>query len=357
MESMSNPESKRVHLNEAVSIIEEPVIKAEGKYKHVMAITLDARSGYSEGVLRCIKSREGDVDTSGFIDRSILSKVRGNYPDHFEILGAIEIGNQEEVITKLSKGGKWDFLGLEDPDIWIDEEGKTHLFFTMPFRNLKTEQTVIYLGHAVGDDLDSLEMTEPVLYPVTPVHSGAKEVSIAPKTEEGYRINLVESSDTLEGESYSVVRSAVAYDMGKSWQYGKIVLHPARDGYPWCAGHMSPGPLLPEEFVDLGSDRRLGILNGREASTRTGREVKYGVFSVGLMVYNYKSGEVEWISEDPLIIDPDARTITFASDFTYLGGNEGILYAHVDDSFVRAYSLNSQALRKMIPTSLLDSSI
>jgi hypothetical protein len=133
------------------------------KFEYVMAISLDSRAGYKEGVIRCITNRSGDVATSGYIDRSVLHKVRGDSLDHFSIGERLVIKNQEVIVAQLS-GGKLDFLGLEDPDIWIDREtGLTHLYFTMPFHNKGKHGMLIHLGHAVGKDLDSLEMTMPVL--------------------------------------------------------------------------------------------------------------------------------------------------------------------------------------------------
>jgi len=100
-----------------------------------MAISLDPRVGYKEGVIRCITNRSGDVATSGYIDRSVLHKVHGDSLNHFSIGERLVIKNQDEIVSQLS-GGKLDFLGLEDPDIFIDEKtGLMHLYFTMPFHN------------------------------------------------------------------------------------------------------------------------------------------------------------------------------------------------------------------------------
>jgi hypothetical protein len=73
------------------------------------------------------------------------------------------------------------------------------------------------------------------------------------------------------------------------------------------------------------------------------------MFSVGLFIYDYEKGKIDWISPEPLIIDSEARTITFASQFVLTGLGEGILYAHVDDSFVRAYTLKAEDLKTLLP--------
>jgi len=70
---------------------------------------------------------------------------------------------------------------------------------------------LIHLGHAVGKDLDSLEMTMPVLMDEG---GGAKEVSIAPANKRGVHYNLVESSASDDEFTYSTVRTAIAEDMG-----------------------------------------------------------------------------------------------------------------------------------------------
>ena len=108
-------------------------VETDGRFKHVMAISLDPRSNYKEGVVRCIKSRQGDVTISGYVDRSILCKVHGDSSERFSIGEEIIIKNQDEIIKRLSGEGL-DFLGLEDPDIWIDEKtGLMHLYFQCHF--------------------------------------------------------------------------------------------------------------------------------------------------------------------------------------------------------------------------------
>lgn len=319
-----------------------------GKFEHVMAISLDPRSGYKDGVIRCIKSREGDVTVSGYIDKSVLHKVSGSSLEHFSIREQLKIRKQDEIIEVLSVAGL-ELLGLEDPDIWIDEEtGLMHLYFTMPFHDPKPEDNgVVHLGHAVGKDLDSLEMTMPVL--MDKIHGSAKEVSIAPMNKQGFRYNLVESSIAEEDFTYSTVRIAIAEDMGAGWKFGETVFHPKEKNIPWIGGHASPGPLFPKSFIDVGEGKLLGVINGREANQRVGDEITYGMFSVGLFIYDYENGKIDWVSPKPFIQDSEARTITFASQFVEQEKGSGILYAHVDDSFVRAYTLNAEEIKTLLP--------
>jgi len=97
------------------------VIETNSTYPLVMAIALDPRTKYKVGVLRCITHREGDVMIKGYTDRSELHKVTGDTLEHYEIGEKISIKGEEEVIKSLMKPGL-DFIGLEDPDIWIDEK-------------------------------------------------------------------------------------------------------------------------------------------------------------------------------------------------------------------------------------------
>src|SRR3989344_6828674 len=167
----------------------KPYIEHEGKvleknnqFKHVMAMTINPLN-HREGVVRCITSRSGDLAFRSNIDKSELHKIVGDFPDHFEIGDKLNIKNEKEIIDKLV-GQSGDFIGLEDPDIWIDEKTNLmHLYFTIPIvatdqdHHQKNGHTRVNLGHAFGKDLENLMMTDPVL-----VDNGkfmAKEVSIA----------------------------------------------------------------------------------------------------------------------------------------------------------------------------------
>jgi hypothetical protein len=325
------------------------VIETGGMFTHVMAITLDPTSNNRRGVARCITSREGDVQVKGYVDRSKLYLIEGDSLEKFKLIKPLVIAGETEIISILTPEG-WDFIGLEDPDIWAeDSTGLIHLYFTIPIKplNKKLGKMKIHLGHAVGKTLDTLVMTEPVLF--DNIKLSAKEVSIAPVNSQGFRYNLVESRDRTGSTTYSTVHAAIVHDMGKKWEYGDIAFHPHTNKIPWIAGHASPGPLLPRTFIDLGPGKLLGIMNGREANQQIGTETKYGVFAVGLFIYNFEEGKIEWVSPQPLIIDSEAVAITFASQFLETQPGEGIVYAHVDDSFVRAYTIKSSEIRKLLP--------
>jgi hypothetical protein len=313
-----------------------------------MALALDPTNN-SRGLVRCIIERKGVAGIKGFRDKSVLytvSSVKGL--ETFRLERRLEIRNQEEVIGKLVKKNQ-EFIGLEDPDIFWDKDKRLyHIYFTIPLIGKKDSPSDIHLGHAEGKSLDSLKMTIPVLSPWGVDKGGAKELSMAPVNKKGLRLNLVESKDRIERVGYSTVMTAVSENYGPPWKFGKVVFHPKYDGYGWCEGHASPGPLLPPSFIEVGPNKRVGILNARSASQFLKNKTHYGPFRIGLMLYDFEKGQIEWVSKRSLIEDSKAENITFASQFVQTGKNIGILYAHVDDSFVRAYTLYSDRIRELV---------
>ena len=326
------------------------VIEVDERFKYVMAITLDPRTGYKEGIVRCVISRDGDLKIKGYTDRSELYKIKGDSLLSFKITERLNIKNEKEIISQLVEEGE-DFIGLEDPDIWIDEKaGLTHVYFTIPVKppaGIKGK-TKVHLGHAVGKNLETLTMTAPVLIDKDS-NFWAKELSIAPINKKGFRFNLVESKDRQNNISYSVIKTVIVKDMGGAWEHGDVIFHPKEHNIPWIAGHASPGPLFPETFLNVGEGKRLGIINGREVNQKIGEQIKSGIFSIGLFIYDYENGKIDWVSPEPFIQDSEAEIITFASMFVETEPGKGILYAHVDDSFVRAYTLEAEKIRTLLP--------
>ena len=90
-------------------------------------------------------------------------------------------------------------------------------------------------------------------------------------------------------------------------------------------------------------------MNGRDKSKIVDGKKVYGKFRPGLFIYDDKKEKIVWVDKEPLLEDPLSTGITFASDFIYLGDGEGILYAHVNDRFVRAYKLKADLLIKRLP--------
>ena len=74
------------------------VIETDNRFKYVMAITLDPRTNYREGIVRCIINREGDIHIKGYLDRSELYKIKGDSLESFKIGEPLNIKNEKEII-------------------------------------------------------------------------------------------------------------------------------------------------------------------------------------------------------------------------------------------------------------------
>lgn len=81
----------------------EKVVEAIDGYKHVMALALDPRSGNTEGVVRCIASREGSVDTYGYVDRSELHKLHSDTDGRFAIGEKLVFSGESAVVSTIAK--------------------------------------------------------------------------------------------------------------------------------------------------------------------------------------------------------------------------------------------------------------
>lgn len=325
------------------------ILDSSKKFNHIMAIALDPRAHYREGVVRCITRRKGSVSILGYIDKSALYKIKISKLGNFQIKEKLYIRNQSKIIQQL--GDNCDFLGLEDADIWIDDENLMHLYFTIPFIG-ENKNFITHLGHAVGKNLDSLEMTKPVIIATKEI--GVKELSVAEINSQNFRYNLVEASEIEPDFTYSVIRVVSAKNMGKEWKLGDIIFHPKKKRIPWIAGHASPGPLFSKNFINLGEGKSLGLINGREANKIIDGKIKYGIFSVGLFIYDYENGKIDWVSPNTYIKDSEAATITFASQLVETRKGEAIVYAHVDDSFIRAYTLKAKLIKPLLPKYLIN---
>jgi len=320
-----------------------------------LAVIKEKKGGKYKGLIREIVRREGNVASPGFVDRSELYIVESNDGLSWKRKSKLKIKKFDEMVARLNKTGT-EFLGLEDPDFYVDDGGRLHLYFTLPIRIQNGEGHAVYLGHAYGDDLNSLTATHPVMSPSLmdanslKYFSGFKEISISPRGFKGGRICFVESGyfDEERRVGVSTVASANISEFGEPFELLGVKLDPPKLKYEWCMGHVSPGPIFNADYIKHG-DLLVGLLNGRSPSIIEGGKESYGRFTVGLMLIDPKTGQIPWISPEPLIDDPGARTITFASDFVQQNDEEGILYAHIDDSFVRAYRISRLVLLKLLP--------
>jgi hypothetical protein len=320
-------------------------VKAE---QRVMAISIDKKTKNPYlGLAREITKSQGTPDKPGFIDESKLIIVESKNALKWNKKSDLRIKGIDKIITELSGKDKY-FIGLEDPDI-INERKIKHVYFTIAFKYKKKVGYAVYLGHAQGDSIENLTATKPVLSPFGEFR-GFKEVTISPINKKGYRINLSEAQLVIKNEELSVTISAEGKDLSKPWKFKEIVLDPRKMKYNWCKGETSPMILFPKDFISLKSKELVvGIINGREVKKIVNGEKVHGKFRPGLIIYNPETGEIPWIASECLFEDPDARTITFSSDFLRTKKDEGILYAHINDSFIRAYKINARELKKLLP--------
>lgn len=124
------------------------VINKDNKFSHVMAITLDPRTQYKEGIIRCITSRDGDIQTKGYVDRSELHKIKGGSLENFEIGEKLNIKNETNIISNLTKEG-CDFIGLEDPDRYSRAEDARKLYVKFKEKNKDVRFILVNGGHTV----------------------------------------------------------------------------------------------------------------------------------------------------------------------------------------------------------------
>lgn len=324
---------------------DKPVLgKEKGPYENrYMALCIDPSSkpGNYVGIARNVYQRKGNVNISGFFDLSRLILVKSKDLLKWENVKELEIEGIDNVIKSIQPKNTF-FLGLEDPDIFTDEEGMKQVYFTVAYKYKNKKGAKVFLGHAQGISLSKLKATEPVI-------AKNKEVAISPIKSEGYRYILSESWNEKPEEGISLLK---ARNMGKDWEFKKLVFKPKNSSPKWVRGYASPCRIFEPKIFNIGNKILLGICNGNSGEYYV-EETKYrGKFTPGLFLFNSKTGEIPWISDENLFEDPVATEITFASELIQINKKEFILYAHPNDSFVRAYKLNIDELIKMVPKEL-----
>jgi hypothetical protein len=321
------------------------ILESDDSVSHIMAITLDPKANYNEGLVRVVVKREGDIVKGNHLDRSELRFVRRK-DDKFILGDRVQMEGEEDLIKKL-QNSETEFIGFEDPDIFLDSKTNLlHVYFTVPFVSKQYGHSRIHLGHAYGKDIHSLVITEPTILGTK--NNTAKELSISPLNSHNMRYNLYESSDVISRTYYSVIKKVSTAQPDGIWNNSSIVFHPKLADIPWINGHASPGPLLSKNFIDMGSGKALGFINGKNADRKIfGRSIN-GTFSIGLFVYDYEKGEIVWVSKKPFLSDKKARIITFASQFIEKTDGEGELFAHIDDSYVNSYLITRKNLTEFL---------
>jgi hypothetical protein len=345
-------------LNSAVEMWETPCLGTvevkEGERFMALCVDPSSKNPYV-GLARHVTKRIGDVDALGYTDKSKLVIVKSANLLKWEIIRDLEIKGIEGIVETLEGEGK-EFLGLEDPDVLTDEKGNKHVYFTIPFRiettSLNdTDRYEICVGHAEGKGLDKLKATKPVLAGINNEIRGFKEICLVPSLSDsdvGYKFFLAETFVARPTGGFSAIGIVRAESFGGRWAYEKLVHNPEEEKRKWCAGYSSPCRIFNPSLLRHGR-LMVGIMNGREPTEVINGSRRYGKFRPGLFLYNPKTGEIPWVAPEPLFKDPDATTITFASELVPFDSEHGLLYAHPNDSFVRAYRLNYERIKKMLP--------
>lgn len=338
-------------LNSAVQMCKEPVYGSINSKQPVMALSIDKtkKSENYVGIIREIQSRKGDPSRPNFLDLSKLIIVESKNGLSWKKKKYLKIEGIDKIVKSLDQKNTF-FLGLEDPDIYSDKKGTKHLFFTIPFkykRKVGYTRYKTHLGHAQGPSLEKLKATKPVLTAPIEKILGFKEVAISPESNLALsESRVIENKDRRQALALSSFKS-----LGSSWKYEKIALDPLKLKHKWCNAELSPCCFLPPNKIKLGK-YLVGIINAREKQKIVHGKVTYGPFRVGLILFDPITGEIPWISKKPLLEDPKAKNITFASDFLQINKNYGYLYAHVDDSFIRAYKIDYEKLKNFLPENI-----
>ncbi len=312
--------------------------------KRYMAINFDKSKKPYSGIVREITNRRGDIDQSEHVDRSILHLVESEDGLNCKIISKLNIRGINEIINKFSTRNT-KFIGLEDPTIIRDKSDQLHVYFTLAYEIIKKidgEKYEIFLVHSKGKSLNTLEVSK------NPSRS-IKEIEFFLDIDSNKHLALVEK--TIENKkNYNIC--LVSSNNLDNWKFEKIIIDPLKQTTLWNNGYVSPSHIFSKKEFDisyLGKNYRLMIINGRGKNSIRGN-IKYRKkFRPGLAIFDIEKKEIVWISKKPLFEDPEATKITFASDYLHINPNEGILYAHPNDSFIRAYRLHLDKIKKSLP--------
>ncbi len=331
-------------INEYVSMYEKPALGKIDGTDPTMALSIDKSTindKIKKGIARKITSRTGSSDIPGFLDKSQLILVESNNLLEWKTIKPLIIKNAEKIITEITPKDYF-FIGLEDPDIFSDDndDNGKNVYFTIAFRHKAEATNLIWLGHASGPNLENLEMQNPIISPIKGFN-GFKEISFSPDKRK--TIILTEGMDKT---GYSVI---CAFEKSSSqFKFLGPKLHPTK-GENWCKLDASPCYIFPKEIFSH-NNLLLALINGREKSSKIREKTIFGKFRPGLVLFDPITGEIPWISPTPLFEDPKASTITFASDLILLNSKEALLYAHINDSFVRVYKIDLEKIKSDLKT-------
>jgi len=333
-------------LTPAVSMYKEPALGTKDAKSRIIALAIDKKSKDPKmGIAREITEKKPNPNLLNIFHKSKLILVKSDDLKKWEKVEDIKINNLIETIDELYTDNK-DFIGIHDVNIY-NRKGTKHVYLSIGFKYKNKKDFEIYLGHAKGKSLKNLTATKPVLYPKSKITKGYKEVAISPLKHKKIRINLAEVLLSGQRCIFSTIASVESTSLSKTWVF-KNLINLGRIKDKWCNGALSPCCILPKKFLRK-NNLLVGIVNGRKPNKKVNGKLIRGKFSPGLILFDYKTGNIPWISPEPLFEDPDAKTATFASEFIQTKKDEGILYCHINGSFVRAYKLKAKELKKLLP--------
>lgn len=342
-------------INEYVSMLEKPALGTINQHdgKRYMALCIDPLSKKPyRGIARQVTKRIGNVNVPGYADISNLVIVESKNMLKWEIKEELNINRISEIIAGLLKGqeNEKELIGLEDPDIIIDENGTKHVYFTIAFRYKNREGYDAHLGHAKGKIMEELTAEETVLDGLNEKIRGFKELCFLPDQKEEKKYALAETEiSEKDGETFPGMGLIKSDFSGRKWKFIEIAHNPKEEKRKWCEGESSPCRIFNPKIMSH-KGYLVGIMNGREPEEISNGARHYGKFRPGLFLFDKKKRKIVWVADEPLFEDPDAETITFASELIQLSKKEAILYAHPNDSFVRAYKLDLEKIKKMLPS-------
>ncbi len=339
-----------ISLNNYVDMWEQPVLgsidQKDGKRFMALCVDPSSKNPY-RGIARQVTERIGNQDVPGYVDKSKLVLVKSNDLLNWEVDGDLNIEGINDLVNKMDRD-ELEFIGLEDPDILVDDRGIKHIYFTIPLKYKNKDWYDVYVGHAFGKDLTNLSTQSHVLEKVDNEIVGFKEICPLSFNKKGKDFILAETFVDRGGErKFSATSLIQAKDHYNKWKFIKLLHDPEIENREWCSGHSSPCRIFKKSFLSY-KGYYVGILNGREKTKIINGNKLYGKFRPGLFLFDDKKQRIVWLSDEPLFEDPLATTITFSSELIYLNKKEAIIYAHPNDSFIRAYRLNSDKLKKLL---------
>ena len=259
-----------------------------------------------------------------------------------------------------------EYLGPEDPTWDAQNLVYTHAYRYPINRRLTEYEYWFTFGRAVGSVGNFREVATPALANTRTGRNWSaehcKELAVNPRQlREGMKWVAMERAHL----GYSTVAVARApHDLNGPWEDLTIAIHPYyvakqfREYYgdtnlspkeqalqwAWIEDHVSPCAFvdIPDGVYGTHKGLQVAILSARSATTEDG---KNGPFSIGIALFDPKTGSFPWIAPFPML-SQTARGIAFAS---YYNLATETLYWHEDDTIVHRGPLTQATILGQLP--------